>query len=79
MIKQFYFLEFNLVWIIYLCTVQMSSRSIRFVDRILSGVITQGQSRPIRNGNQGVLYVSSSKIGASPSDGFVSYPGHSLG
>ena len=48
--------------------------------RILSGTTTPGQSGSGSIGNEGVLHIpQSSKIGASPSDGFVSYPGHWLG
>ena len=45
-----------------------------------SGATILGQSRPGSNGNKGVLLISqsSSMTGASPSDCFVSYPGHSL-
>ena len=51
------------------------------IDRILSGVTTHGQSGPGSDGNEGVLHIpqSSSIAGTSPSDCFVSYPGHSLG
>ena len=46
----------------------------------LSGTTTPGQSRPGINGNVGVLRVPQrSRTEASPSDGLVSYPGHSLG
>ena len=39
-----------------------------------------GQSGSGSNGNEGVILIpQSSKIGASPSDGLESYPGHSLG
>ena len=38
------------------------------------------QNGPGNNGNEGVLYIpQSSRTRASPSDGLVSYPGHSLG
>ena len=47
----------------------------------LSGATTPGQSGPGTDGNKGVLHIpqSSSITGTSPSDGLVSYPGHSLG
>ena len=46
-------------------------------DRTLIGTITPGQSGP---GNEGALYIpQSSRTGASPSDGLMSYPGHVLG
>ena len=46
----------------------------------LSGATTPGQRGPGSNGNEGVLHIpqSSSIAGTSPSDCFVSYPGHSL-
>ena len=50
------------------------------IDRTLSSATTSGQSGPGNNGNEGVLYIPQiSKSGALPSDGFISYPGHSLG
>ena len=51
------------------------------MDRTLSGATTPGQSGPGSNSNKGVLYITqmSSITGASPSDCFVSYSGHSLG
>ena len=47
----------------------------------LSGDTTPGKSGPGSDGNEGVLCIpqSSSTAGTSPSDCFVSYPGHSLG
>ena len=47
----------------------------------LSGATTLGQSGPGSDGNKGVLRIpqSSSIARTSPSDCFVSYPGHSLG
>ena len=58
----------------------MSNSSIWPIDMTLSGATTQGQSGPGSNGNQGVLHIpQSSKIGASPFDALVSYPGHNLG
>ena len=55
--------------------------SIWSIDRALSGSTTPGQSGHGSNGNEGVLCIpqSSSITGASPSDCFVSYLGHSLG
>ena len=51
------------------------------IDRTLSGAISQGQSGPGSNGNEGVLHIlqSSNITRASPSDCFGSYTGHSLG
>ena len=48
--------------------------------RSLSGATTPGQSGPGNNGNKGMLRIpqSASINGTSPSDCFVSYPGHSL-
>ena len=47
------------------------------IDKTLSGATNPGQSEPGSNGNEGVLHISQiSKSGASPSDGFMSYPGH---
>ena len=47
--------------------------------RTLTGATIPGQSRPGRD--EGVFHIpqSSSITGTSPSDCFVSYPGHSLG
>ena len=40
---------------------------------------TPGQSGPESNDNEGVLYIpQSSRTGASPSDGLMSYPRHLL-
>ena len=49
------------------------------IDRTLSGAVTPGQSWPGSDGIKGVLCIpqSSSITGATPSDCFVSYPGHS--
>ena len=51
------------------------------IDRTLSGATTLGPREPGSDGNEGVLCIpqSSSIIRTSPSDCFVSYPGHSLG
>ena len=59
----------------------MSNSSVWYIDRALSGVTTPGQSDPRGNGNERVLRITQrfSVAGASPSDCFVSYPGHSLG
>ena len=61
--------------------VQMSSTSILPIDRTLSSAITPGLSGAESDGNERVLCIpqSSSITGASPSDCFVSYPGHWLG
>ena len=45
------------------------------MDGTLTGSFTPGQSGPGNNGHEGVL---SFRAGASPSDGLVSYAGHSL-
>ena len=49
-------------------------------DRTLLSATTLGESGPGSNGNEGVLRIPSRSIitGASPSDGLVSYPGHSF-
>ena len=50
------------------------------IDRTVSGATTLTQSGPGCNGNEGVLLVPQiSKAEASPSDGLMSYLGHSLG
>ena len=53
--------------------------SISPTDRTLSGAATLSQSGPVFDGNKEVLSIpqSSSITDASPSDCFVSYPGHS--
>ena len=49
------------------------------IDGTLTGTINRSQSGPGSNGNQGVLnYPLSSRAETSPSDCFMSYPGHSL-
>ena len=50
-------------------------------DKTLSGAITSGQGGPGSDDNEGVIRIpqSSSIIGASPSDYFVSYTRHLLG
>ena len=57
----------------------MSNSSIWPIDRTLSGATPSGQSEPESDGNERVLCICQSpRTGASPSDYFVSYPGHSL-
>ena len=58
----------------------MQFSSIWPIDRTLSGATTPGLSGPGSDGNEGVLHIpqASRIIGTSPSDCFVSYPGHSL-
>ena len=50
------------------------------MDRALSGATIPGQSGPGSDGNEWLLCIpqSSSITGTSPTDGFVSYPGHLL-
>ena len=58
----------------------MSYSSIWPIDKILSGAIIQGQSRPGSNGNEGKLHKpQKSWTGPSPRDCLLSYLGHSLG
>ena len=53
--------------------------SIRPIDGILAGTITQGQSGSESNRNDEVPHITlSSRTGPSPSDGLVSYLVHSL-
>ena len=54
MIKQFYFKQFNLTYVIYLLSVWISNRPI---DRILSGATTPGQNGLERDDNEGVLHI----------------------
>ena len=57
----------------FLCTIWL-------LDRTLSGATTPSQSGPGSNGNEGILHISqNSRIGVSPSDGFVPYPDNTLG
>ena len=58
----------------------MQFSSILPIDRTLSGATTPGQSGPGSEVNDGVLCIpqSSNITGTSPSDCFVSYPGHLL-
>ena len=49
------------------------------IDRTLSGATTLDQSGPGSHGNERVFHIPQiSKIGASPSDSLISYPGYSL-
>ena len=59
----------------------MSNSSIWLIDRTLSGATIPDQSGPGSDGNEGLLNIpqSSSFPGISPTDRFVSYPGHTLG
>ena len=58
----------------------MSNSSIWFIDRILLGATTLGQSGPRNDGNEEVhSMLQISRAGTSPSDHLVSYPGHLLG
>ena len=59
----------------------MWNRSIWLFDRTLSGATTPGQSGPGSDYNEEVLHIlqSFSITRASPSDGLVSYLGHSSG
>ena len=52
----------------------MSKGSIWPIDMILLGAMIPGRSKPGSDGNKGILRIT----GASPSDGLLSYPGHSL-
>ena len=66
----------NLTLVICLHTVY----SIWPIDMTLLNATTPGQSGPGNNGNEGVLHIhQSSKAGAWPSDGLISYPGHLWG
>ena len=57
----------------------MSNSSIWSKDRTQSGTTTPSQNEPGSNGNKGVLHITqSSRVGASTSDGLVSYPGQLL-
>ena len=50
------------------------------IDRSLSGSTTPGQNEPGSNDNEGVLHSPQIfKAGTSPSDGLISYQGHTLG
>ena len=49
------------------------------IDRIQSDATTPCKSGPGCNGNEGVFHISQIfKAGTTPSDGLMSYPGHSL-
>ena len=57
----------------------MPNSSIWLVDMALPGATTPGQSGPGSDSNERVLQIPrSSRVRASPSDGLMSYPGHSL-
>ena len=70
-ILQFQTIQFN---------ISTMFNSILPIDRVLSGATSPSLSEPGSDGNKGVLCIpqSSSITGTSPSDCFVSYPGHSL-
>ena len=54
--------------------------SVWLIVWILTDITTMGQSEPGSNGNEGVLHIPQSSMNrTSPSDAFVSYPGHFLG
>ena len=53
MLKQFYFWQFSLAYVICLHSVLMSNSSIWPTDRILPGAATPGQSGPGINDNEG--------------------------
>ena len=91
MSKLFYFEQFSLAKVQFRCQTVLvqaiqSSISTQFIsilpiDRTLSGANTQGKSGPRRDGNEVVPCIpqASSFTGTSPSDGLVSYLGHSCG
>ena len=57
----------------------MSNISIFPIDRTLSGTTTPGQSGPGINFIERILHIPQiSEAEASPSNGLISYPGHSL-
>ena len=56
----------------------MSNALIWPIDKTLSGTSTLDQSGPGSNANKWLLCIPQSITGTSPSDCFVSYPGHSL-
>ena len=78
--KHFYFKLFSLVKKFEFKQFRLAVSSIYPIDRALSGATIPGKSGPENNGKKGVLRIpqSSSITGTSPSDCFVSYPGHSL-
>ena len=91
MSKQFYFKQFNLVYVrsIHVKTVLFQAvrigiitqfSSIWSIDRTQLVATTPGQSGPGTDGNQRVLILpqSSTITGTSPSNCLVSYPGHWL-
>ena len=58
----------------------MSDNSIQPINRTLSSATTPGKSGPGSNGNEGELHIPKSfKAGTLPSEGLMSYTGHSLG
>ena len=91
MSKRFYFEQFSLAYVQFLCqTVLVQSIqfcistqfiSVRMIDRTLSGSNTPGQSRLGSDGKERALRIpqSSSITGALPYDCLLSYPGYSLG
>ena len=65
----------------FVCTQMISSivndSSIVPINITLTGTTTSDQSGPESNGNEGVLYIpQSSRSGALPLDGLVSYAGY---
>ena len=59
-------------------SLSMQFSSIQPIDRALSGATILWQREPGSNGNEGVLSISQSPniTGTSPSNFFMSYPGH---
>ena len=74
-IKQFFFKQFSLTWVIRLQRYQMSNNPIWPIERALSSVTTPSQSEPKSNSNERVFCIaqSFSITRVSPSDCLVSY------
>ena len=66
-------IQFNISFVIWLHTTKCSNSSLEPKDEILSGTTTGIID------NEGVLHIpQSSRTGASPSNGLMSYPGYLL-
>ena len=92
MSKQLYFKHFSLALVSSLniktvlfqviqFSISMQYSSFWHINRTLSGATTPGQSGPWSDGNEEVLHIPQSSCipGTSPSNCFVSYPGHTFG
>ena len=70
-----FFIDRFISWLIVFYDI---STFVGFSDGTITSATPPGQGEPVSKGNKGVVHIAQ-KTGASPSDVFVSYLGHSLG